>query len=282
MAIIDGKKLAAEIQEKTRERAKTFADRAGRPVGLTVVQVGDDPASGIYIKGKKKDAEKVGLRSEVIRMPEETTEDELLPVLHRLNHDPAVDGYIVQLPLPRQLDENRILSCISPSKDVDGFTPGNLGRLVTGERCFVPCTPLGCMLLLDHAKAKLEGARAVMVGRSRIVGKPLALLLLARHATVTMCHSRTRDLAGEVGRADILVAAVGSPGLIRGEWIKEGAVVIDVGMNRLPDGSLTGDVAYEEAARRAAWITPVPGGVGPMTRACLIANAVDAAWSQLR
>jgi len=277
MSIINGKKLAKKIRKEAAARAAVFNEKTGRPVGLAVLLAGEDEASRIYVRNKEKDALKAGIKSEIIRMTADASQDDVMKAVDRLNRDPGIDGYIVQLPLPSHLDESRVIAAISPEKDVDGFTPYNLGKLLSGEDCFVPCTPQGCMHMIDSVGFELKGKNATVVGRSRIVGKPLSLLLLARHCTVTMCHSRTSDLAQEVGRADVVVAAVGVSELVKGEWIKPGAIVLDVGVNRGDDGKLVGDVEFEEAEKRAAWITPVPGGVGPMTRACLIANAVIAA-----
>lgn len=280
MQLLDGNALAKKIRAEVKAAAEAFAAQTGRRPGLHVVIVGADPASEIYVRNKRRDCEKAGLVSEEHRLPADTSLETLVGLLARLNADDAVDGVIVQLPIPPHLDVGAVIAAIDPAKDVDGFHPLNLGRLVAGEPGLVACTPSGCMRLLDEAKVALAGADAVVVGRSTIVGKPMALLLLQRHATVTVCHSRTRDLAAVVGSADVLVAAVGKPGLIRGEWVKPGAAVVDVGINRRDDGSLVGDVGFEAAAERAGWITPVPGGVGPMTRACLLENTIRAARSR--
>jgi methylenetetrahydrofolate dehydrogenase (NADP+)/methenyltetrahydrofolate cyclohydrolase len=277
MQLLDGNALAKKIRAEVKAAAEAFAAATGRRPGLHVVMVGEDPASDIYVRNKRRDCEKAGLASEEHRLPADTAPGALLGLLARLNADDAVDGVIVQLPIPPHLDVGAVIAAIDPAKDVDGFHPLNLGRLVAGEPGLVACTPSGCMRLLDEAKVSLAGADAVVVGRSTIVGKPMALLLLQRHATVTVCHSRTRDLAAVVGSADVLIAAVGKPGLICGEWVKPGAAVVDVGINRRDDGSLVGDVGFEAAAERAGWITPVPGGVGPMTRACLLENTIRAA-----
>jgi methylenetetrahydrofolate dehydrogenase (NADP+)/methenyltetrahydrofolate cyclohydrolase len=249
--------------------------------GLAVVLVGHDPASQVYVRNKTLACTEVGIRTFDHHLPAETSEVALLDLVRRLNADPAVDGILVQLPLPAQVDSRRVLLAIDPAKDVDGFHPDNLGRLLLGEPRFVACTPSGVMMLLAEAAAPLAGARAVVVGRSNIVGKPMALLLQAADATVTVCHSRTRDLAAEVARADVVVAALGRPAAIRGAWIREGAVVIDVGTNRLTDGKLVGDVEFAAAAERAAAITPVPGGVGPMTIAMLLDNTLAAARARM-
>lgn len=278
--IIDGKAAAEEVREQVREKVAAFADRHGRSPGLVGVQVGDDPASEIYQKRKAEAAEGVGMISRRVVLPAETTQAELDAVLDDLNADDAVDGVLVQLPVPDQLSESHIAARIHPDKDVDGFGAANLGRLVRGEPAPVPCTPQGVMYMLDRHEIPIEGANAVVVGRSLIVGKPQALLLTARSATVTVAHSRTRDLPALCRSADILVAAVGRPEMIRGDWIKPGAAVIDVGINRTDDG-LVGDVADAEAREVAGWLTPVPGGVGPMTIAFLLSNTVEAAERRL-
>jgi methylenetetrahydrofolate dehydrogenase (NADP+)/methenyltetrahydrofolate cyclohydrolase len=275
--IIDGKAVAAKVRGEVAERVKALKARGINP-GLTVVRVGDDPASAVYVRGKRKDCQEVGITSVEHHLPATTTQAELLALVQRLNADPGVHGILVQLPLPAGLGERAVLDAISPAKDADGFHPFNVGALSIGLPGVPrPCTPAGILRLLDEARVEAKGKRALVVGRSNIVGKPMAAMLLERHATVTIAHSRTVDLAGEVGRADILVAAIGKAELVRGAWVKEGAVVIDVGMNRLPDGRLVGDVEHAEAARRAAAITPVPGGVGPMTRAMLLVNTVELA-----
>jgi methylenetetrahydrofolate dehydrogenase (NADP+)/methenyltetrahydrofolate cyclohydrolase len=274
--IIDGKVVAAALR---REVAARVAALPWRP-GLRVVRVGEDPASGVYVRNKDRAAAEAGFDSATIHLPESTGEAELLATVASLNADPAVDGILVQLPLPRQIDADRIIAAVAPEKDVDGFHPLNAGRLASGLPGLVPCTPKGVMHLLRAAGAATPGARALVLGRSTIVGRPMAGLLLAADCTVTVAHSRTRDLAAECRRAEILVAAVGRPEMVRGDWVAEGAVVVDVGINRLPDGRLVGDVAFGEAARRAAAITPVPGGVGPMTIACLLENTLEAALAR--
>ncbi len=274
--IIDGKRVAARVRSEVAEAVGELV-RAGRRPGLTVVRVGDDPASAIYVRGKRKACEEVGILSVEHHLPASATEQELLSLVARLDADPAVHGILVQLPLPKQIDEGRVLDAIDPRKDADGFHPGNVGALWLGRPAPRPCTPAGVMRLLEEAGCDPKGKRALVVGRSHIVGKPMAAMLLERHATVTIAHSRTGDLAAEVARADILVAAIGKPELLKGAWIKEGAVVIDVGMNRLPDGKLAGDVEFAEASKRASAITPVPGGVGPMTIAMLLVNTVELA-----
>ncbi len=275
--IIDGKQIAAKVRGEVAQRVKELRAR-GIETGLTVVRVGEDPASAIYVRGKRKDCEEVGIRSDEHHLPATTAQGELMALIARLDADPRVHGILVQLPLPKQLDERQVLDAIDPHKDADGFHPFNVGALsigITGGPR--PCTPAGVMRMLDEARVDPKGKRALVVGRSNIVGKPMAAMLLERHATVTIAHSRTHDLAAEVARADILVAAIGKAELVKGAWVKEGAVVIDVGMNRLADGKLVGDVEYAEAAKRASAITPVPGGVGPMTRAMLLVNTVDLA-----
>jgi methylenetetrahydrofolate dehydrogenase (NADP+)/methenyltetrahydrofolate cyclohydrolase len=275
--IIDGKQIAAKVRGEVAQAVSALRARGIAP-GLTVVRVGDDPASAIYVRGKRKDCEEVGIRSDEHHLAATTTQGELMALIARLNADPAVHGILVQLPLPKQLDERQVLDAIDPRKDADGFHPFNVGALSIGiAGAPRPCTPAGVMRMLDEARVDPKGKRALVVGRSNIVGKPMAIMLLERHATVTIAHSRTLDLAGEVGRADILVAAIGKAELVKGAWVKQGAVVVDVGMNRLEDGKLVGDVEYAEAAGRASAITPVPGGVGPMTRAMLLVNTVDLA-----
>ncbi len=271
--IIDGKAVAATLRAELAARVATLAFQPG----LTVILVGDDPASAVYVRSKDRAAKEAGILAQTIRMPAETAQASLLAEIARLNADPEVDGILVQLPLPGHIDAQAVIAAIDPGKDVDGFHPVNVGALAGGQPGLVPCTPAGVMKLLRHAGATLAGARALVLGRSAIVGRPVAALLLAADATVTIAHSRTRDLAAECRRADILIAAVGRPEMVRGDWIKEGATVIDVGINRLPDGRLVGDVAYAECAERAGAITPVPGGVGPMTIACLLENTVEAA-----
>jgi methylenetetrahydrofolate dehydrogenase (NADP+)/methenyltetrahydrofolate cyclohydrolase len=273
---IDGKSVAAAVRGEVRKRAAVLRERGIVP-GLATVLVGDDPASHIYVGKKESACEEVGMRSFGRRLPANVTQAELVALVRELGRQPEVHGILVQLPLPSPLDARAVIEALPPEKDVDGLHPVSQGRLMAGEPGLRPCTPLGVLRLLDEIKAPLKGARAVVVGRSVLVGKPVALLLLERHATVTLCHSRTVDLGGEVGRADIVVAATGQAGLVRGEWIRPGAIVIDVGMNRGPDGKLCGDVEFAAARERAAYITPVPGGVGPMTVAMLLSNTVTAA-----
>jgi len=271
--IIDGKAIAARLREEIRQDVIRLKEKQVTP-GLAVVLVGDDPASRVYVSMKEKACAEAGIFSDEHKLPAETGEQDLLALIDRLNRDERIDGILVQLPLPDHIDESKILEAISPEKDVDGFHPYNVGRLATGNPLFQPCTPYGVMKMLEAIDCDLTGKEVVVVGRSNIVGKPVALMCLARHATVTLCHSRTRDLAAVVGRADVLIAAVGRPELIRGEWIKEGAVVIDVGVNRVGEKKLVGDVDFAGASRRAASITPVPGGVGPMTITMLLYNTL--------
>jgi len=279
--LLDGKALAAEYSTEVADRVRVCIEAGVTPC-LAVVLVGDDPASKVYVGSKGKRAAQVGIATRDFRpSAAEATTASLLALVAELNADPSVHGILIQLPLPPHVDAAAVLAAVDPDKDVDGFHPYNLGLLVAGEPRFVACTPQGCMLLLERAGIALAGAHAVVVGRSTIVGKPMAHLLLGAHATVTMAHSRTRDLAAEVARADVVVAAVGRSELIRGEWIKPGAVVIDVGINRGADGKLRGDVEFEAARARARAITPVPGGVGPMTIVCLMRNVVLAAERRL-
>ncbi|MCL9982373.1 MAG: bifunctional methylenetetrahydrofolate dehydrogenase/methenyltetrahydrofolate cyclohydrolase FolD [Erythrobacter sp.] len=282
-ALIDGKGFAEGLRARVGEGAAAFAYQAGRRPGLAVVLVGDDAASQVYVGAKGKACEAAGIASFEHRLPADTSEAALLSLVERLNQDEAVDGILVQLPLPGQLDEQAIIAAISPDKDVDGFHVINAGRLSVGQTGFVPCTPLGCIMLLKDRLGDLSGLEAVVIGRSNIVGKPMAQLLIDANATVTIAHSRTKNLADVVRRADIVVAAVGRPEMVRGDWIKPGATVIDVGINRLPPaegaakGRLVGDVAFAEALEVAGAITPVPGGVGPMTIAVLLRNTLVAA-----
>lgn len=282
-ALIDGKAFAEGLRARVGEHAAAFAHQAGRRPGLAVVLVGEDAASQVYVGAKGKACAAAGMASFEHRLPADTSEAALLSLIERLNHDEAVDGILVQLPLPGQLDEQAIIAAINPDKDVDGFHVINAGRLAVGQTGFVPCTPLGCIMLLKDRLGDLSGLEAVVIGRSNIVGKPMAQLLTDANATVTIAHSRTKNLAEVVRRADIVVAAVGRPEMVRGDWIKPGATVIDVGINRLPPepgkdkGRLVGDVAFAEALEVAGAITPVPGGVGPMTIAVLLRNTLVAA-----
>ena len=276
---IDGKAMALAIREEIAAKVASLKARGVTP-GLAVILVGDDPASEIYVRNKGIACEKAGMHSETIRLPQETTQRQLEAEIDRLNRDPAIDGILVQLPLPRHLDERAALSAILPEKDVDGFHPVNAGRLLAGEPTVVPCTPKGAMRLIRSTGVETDGKEAVVVGRSNIVGKPMALLLLQAGCTVTVCHSRTRDLGAVTRRADILVSAVGKAGVIRGDMVKPGAVVIDVGINRV-EGKVTGDAAFDEVSEVAGWLTPVPGGVGPMTIAMLLENTLEAAEKRL-
>jgi len=274
--ILDGKAIAARLRARLAERVAALPFRPG----LRVVRVGDDPASGVYVRNKDRAAQEVGFDSATIHLPADTTESALLATIAQLNADPAVDGILVQLPLPAQIHAEAAIAAVDPAKDVDGFHPLNAGRLAAGQPGLVPCTPRGVMHILAESGVDLRGARAVVLGRSQIVDRPMAQLLLAADCTVTVAHSRTRDLPAECRRADVLVAAVGRPEMVRGDWIAPGAVVVDVGINRLPDGRLVGDVAFAEAAAVAGAITPVPGGVGPMTIACLLENTLEAALAR--
>ena len=274
--IINGKEVAANIRAGLKEEITVLKARGVTP-GLTVVLVGENPASQVYVRNKGKASEEVGIRSREHILPDSTTQEELLTLIAGLNASSDVHGILVQLPLPAHIDSEAVLEAISPAKDVDGFHPYNVGRLMIGRPTLQPCTPYGIMKLIETTGVDLSGKDAVIVGRSNIVGKPMAMMLLQMNATVTVCHSRTKDLAGKVRAADIVIAAVGRAEFVKGDWIKDGAVVIDVGINRASDGRLVGDVDFEGAARRASFITPVPGGVGPMTIAMLLQNTVDAA-----
>ena len=274
--IIDGKAAAARLRARVGDVARAFEAASGRKAGLAVVLVGEDPASAVYVKSKGKACIAAGMASFEHRLSADTSQADLIALVDDLNADPNIDGILVQLPLPKHIAESAVLTRIDPNKDVDGFHPVNAGRLATGLDGFVPCTPLGCLMLLKDTLGDLSGLNAVVIGRSNIVGKPMAALLTQASATVTVAHSRTKDLAGHVARADIVVAAVGIPHFVRGEWIKPGATVIDVGINRTETG-LVGDVDFDGAASIAGAITPVPGGVGPMTIACLLRNTVVAA-----
>ena len=274
--ILNGKQVAAEIRAELKTRAEALRKDGVVPC-LAVLLAGDDPASKIYVRNKKRACEEIGIESRELLFPESVTEEELIAQIRALNEDPAVDAMLVQLPLPKHINEARVLAEIAPEKDADGFHVVNAGRLFTGQTSVLPCTPAGCMELLRRAGVEFSGKHAVVVGRSNIVGKPMAMLLLNEHCTVTVCHSRTKDLARFTRDADILVAAVGRPGMITGDMIKPGAAVIDVGINRLDNGKLMGDVDFESAEPVAGAITPVPGGVGPMTIAMLMQNAILAA-----
>jgi len=278
---IDGKAIAAKVRAEVAAAVRDIEARAGVKPGLALIRVGNDPASEVYVRGKVKACEETGMAGFEHILPGTTSQAELLALVRKLNIDPHVHGVLVQLPLPSQISADEVLELLAPQKDVDGFGPHSAGALFTGRKGLRPCTPLGILRLLVEASTPLQGARALVVGRSNIVGKPVAILLLERHATVTLAHSRTPDLAGEVGRADVLIAAVGKAEVIRGDWIKPGATVIDVGMNRNAAGKLVGDVEFARAAERARAITPVPGGVGPMTIAYLLSNTIQAAKAQL-
>jgi methylenetetrahydrofolate dehydrogenase (NADP+) / methenyltetrahydrofolate cyclohydrolase len=274
--IIDGKALAARVREEVARDVAAFTAQTGRRPGLATILVGDDPASAVYVAGKQKAGEQVGIAGFDHRLPADAAEDEVAELIARLNADDDVSGILCQLPVPAHMDGVKLTGMISPGKDVDGLTPVSAGLLALGREGLRPCTPVGVMLLLAEAGVELEGAEAVVIGRSNLFGKPMAQLLLGANATVTTCHSRTRDLPAVCRRADVLIAAVGRSEMVRGDWVKPGAVVIDVGMNRTEAG-LTGDVAFAEVAEVAAAITPVPGGVGPMTIACLLRNTLQAA-----
>lgn len=278
--LIDGKAIAQAVRAEVKGKVEEFSARTGVRPCLATVLVGDDPASGMYVRSKGKACREVGMISRQIDLPASTSQEKLLEIVEELNADAMVHGILVQLPLPDQIEETRVIESIDPAKDVDGFHPVNAGRLLNGNPVFVPCTPLGILRMLDHESVELKGKHAVVVGRSNIVGKPVALLLLSRHATVTLCHSRTKDLPAVVRGADVVVAAVGKTEMIRGSWIAPGSVVIDVGINRRTDGTLAGDVSFAEAREVAGKITPVPGGVGPMTIAMLLHNTLEAAVRQ--
>jgi len=279
--ILEGKAVAAKVLAEVKAGVAALTARTGVQPTLAVVLVGEDPASQIYVRNKKRAADDVGIASRDFLFPAGCSQAELSETIRKINVDPSVHGILLQLPLPKGLDENEAINAIAPAKDADGLHPVSLGNLLAGKPSMVPCTPAGCLEILDHYGIALEGAEAVVVGRSRLVGKPLAQLLLARNATVTMCHTRTRDLAGHCRRADILCVAAGKPRFITGDMVKEGAVVIDVGVNRLDTGKLAGDVDFDSASKRARAITPVPGGVGLMTVAMLMKNTLLAATRQL-
>ena len=275
--LLDGKAVAARVRAEVAQRAAQFAMRYGRPPGLAVVQVGEHAASSVYVRNKRTSSLEAGIESFAHDLPATASEAQILALVHALNHDERVDGILVQLPLPKGVSADRVMDTVDPLKDVDGFHPLNTGLLAQKRPRLRPCTPLGVMRLAQEYGIALTGLRATVVGASNIVGRPMALELLLARATVTVCHTGTRDLRGEVERAEVLVAAVGKAGFIPGEWVRPGAAVFDVGINRTPTGALVGDVEFENAAARAAWITPVPGGLGPMTIAMLLSNAVDAA-----
>ena len=275
MVLIDGKKVSMEIRSRLKQETEELKNKTGRMPGLATVLVGEDPASAVYVRNKNKVCQEVGFQSFGQNLPAETTEDELLEVIKKLNENDEVNGILVQLPLPDHIDSEKILLSIKPEKDVDGFHPINVGKLAIGSALLTPCTPTGIIELLDYYNIEIAGKHAVVLGRSNIVGKPVALLLLQRNATVTICHSRTSNLKQVTSQADILIAAVGRPGFVGSEMVKDNAVVIDVGINRV-DGKLTGDVEFEPVAEKTSYITPVPGGVGPMTIALLMENTLKA------
>lgn len=277
--LIDGKAVSALLREQMKKEVATLAEDGITP-GLAVVIVGDNPASKVYVRNKKKACEELGIYSEEYALPAETTQDELLALIRKLNAKPDIDGILVQLPLPKQLDEKAVIEAISPDKDVDAFSAVNVGKIMIGDYKLLPCTPAGIMELIHASGVEVKGKECVVIGRSNIVGKPMAMLLLHKNGTVTICHSRTQNLAEITREADILVAAVGRANFVTGDMVKEGAVVIDVGMNRLENGKLCGDVNFAEASEKAGYITPVPGGVGPMTIATLMRNTVTAAKLQ--
>ena len=277
--IIDGKKISAEVKAGVAAEVAALKEK-GVSVGLAVVIVGNNPASRVYVNNKKKACAACGIDSYEYALPEETTEEELLRLIDQLNHDPKVNGILVQLPVPKQIDDHKIIAAISPLKDVDAFTEGNVGKIMIGEYNFLPCTPAGCMDLIDSTGVSVDGKNCVVIGRSNIVGKPMAMLLLHRNGTVTICHSHTKNLREICSQADILVAAVGKAGFVTADMVKEGAVVIDVGMNRNAEGKLCGDVDFEAVEKKAGYITPVPGGIGPMTIATLMRNTLTAAKVQ--
>ena len=275
--LIDGKALALDIRQGIAKDIESLVGQTGVRPGLAVVLVGDDPASAVYVRNKKKACDTAGLHVDDHTLPATTTQEELLSLIAQLNADPKIHGILVQLPLPSQINSQTVLNAVSPDKDADGFHPYNIGRLVEGAPLFVPCTPKGVIRMIESTGQTIEGKRAVVLGRSNIVGKPVAVLLMHRHATVTVCHSRTIDLPGLCREADSLVAAIGKAQFVKADMVKPGAVVIDVGINRLDDGRLVGDVDFEPVKEQAGWLSPVPGGVGPMTIAMLLANTVEAA-----
>lgn len=274
--LIDGKKIAAQIKEEVKGEVEALLAQ-GRKICLAVVQVGEDPASSVYVRNKQRACEYVGIKSVLKKLPDETKEEELLAVIQDMNRDDGIQGILVQLPLPAHIEEDKVIRAISPDKDVDGFHPENVGRLCIGEKGFLPCTPAGVIKLLKYSGIEIEGKECVVVGRSNIVGKPMSLLLLRENGTVTVVHSRTKNLQEITKRADILIAAMGKPMFITADYVKKGAAVIDVGIHRKEDGHLCGDVDFESVKETAAYITPVPGGVGPMTIAMLMRNCVLAA-----
>jgi len=278
--IINGKEIAKKLREKIKNEVQELKGKGITP-GLAVILVGDDPASQVYVRNKEKACQEVGIYSEIHHLSETISQSELINLIDKLNTNPQIHGILVQLPIPAHLNEKEVIERISPQKDVDGFHPLNAGALFVGEKSLQPCTPKGCLYLLKEIGYDLKGKKAVVVGRSNIVGKPVAMMLLQEHATVTICHSRTKNLKSELLQADVVVAAVGKANFIKGDMLKPGAVVLDVGINRLENGKLVGDVDFETAKEKASWITPVPGGVGPMTIAMLLANTLEAAQNTL-
>ena len=279
--IIDGKLVTSETRKKIAEDVRKFKEETGITPGLAVILVGNDPASAVYVRNKHKGCLDVGMNSYQLEYPEETTEEELLAKIRELNADENVHGILVQLPLPKHINEDNVINAISPEKDVDAFHPSNVGKILIGKYDFLPCTPAGVMELLAYYNVEIEGKECVVLGRSNIVGKPMALLLLQKNGTVTVCHSRTKNLADITRHADILVVAIGKADFVTGDMVKDGAVVVDVGINRKPDGKLTGDVNFAEVSKKASLITPVPGGVGPMTITMLLGNTLTAAKKAL-
>lgn len=275
--VIDGKALAQTIRDRIAAETKDLQAKTGVKPGLATILVGEDPASALYVRSKQKACEAAGIYIEDFKLPVTTSQAELLALVEKMNHDPKIHGILVQLPLPKQIDTQVVLNAVTPMKDADGFHPYNLGRLVEGNPVFEACTPKGIIAMIDSTGVAIEGKRAVVVGRSNIVGKPVALMLLHRHATVTVCHSKTRDLPAVCREADILVVAIGKAKFVTADMVKDGAVVIDVGTNRLADGKFVGDVDFEPVSHKAGWISPVPGGVGPMTITMLLANTLESA-----
>lgn len=275
--IIDGKKVSLEVRDEIKKECDVFVKDTGIRPGLAVVIVGEDPASKVYVRNKNRACDEVGFKSEVYELPEDTKEEELLSLIDKLNGDETIHGILVQLPLPRHISEKKVIERIDPKKDVDAFHPYNVGKIMLGEAVFLPCTPAGIMKLLEKYSIDIKGKKCVVVGRSNIVGKPMALLLLEKNGTVTVCHSKTADLEDEIKKADILVVAIGKPKFVTADMVKPGAVVIDVGINRLENGKLAGDVDFDTVSEIASYITPVPGGVGPMTITMLLQNTLKAA-----
>ncbi len=280
--IISGKEVALKVRERIKNEVEELLTKTGKRPGLAVIIVGEDPASQVYVRNKAKGCEEVGFHSEVYRLPEQTEMSELLALINKLNNDENIHGILCQLPLPKHLDETEVILAIDPNKDVDAFHPVNTGKIMIGNYSFLPCTPAGVMEIIASTGVDISGKECVVVGRSNIVGKPQAMLLLQKNGTVTICHSRTKNLAETTKRADILVVAVGRPNFITGDMIKEGAIVVDVGINRMDDGKLVGDVHFESAEKVASYITPVPGGVGPMTITMLLQNTLTAAKQQIK